>query len=59
MSQPITSLSEEEEIFQRTVREFAEQEVRPLVAEMESEMRQPPELLAKLFELGLMGSGRR
>ena len=55
MSQPITSLSEEEEIFRQTVREFAEQEVRPLVAEMERDTRQPPELLAKLFELGLMG----
>jgi butyryl-CoA dehydrogenase/short/branched chain acyl-CoA dehydrogenase len=52
---PITELSEEERIFRDTVREFAETRVRPRVAEMEREKRQPPELIAELFGLGLMG----
>jgi short-chain 2-methylacyl-CoA dehydrogenase len=52
---PITELSEEERIFRDTVREFAESRVRPRVAEMERERLQPPELIAELFGLGLMG----
>ena len=55
MSLPITSLSEEEQIFRQTVREFAEEQIRPRVEEMERETRQPQELLDALFELGLMG----
>ncbi len=52
---PLTRLSEEEELFRRTVREFAEQEVRPRVAAMEKASAIDPALLAKFFELGLMG----
>ena len=52
---PITELSEEERIFRETVREFAESRIRPRVPEMERERCQPPELIAELFELGLMG----
>jgi alkylation response protein AidB-like acyl-CoA dehydrogenase len=55
MSQPVTSLSEEEEIFRQTVREFAEERVRPRVEEMERETKQPQDLLDELFALGLMG----
>ena len=55
MSQPITTLSEEEEIFRATVREFAEERIRPRVEEMERECSQPRELLDEMFELGLMG----
>jgi len=55
MSQPITSLTEEEEIFRATVREFAEQQVKPRVEEMERECKQPRDLLDQMFELGLMG----
>ena len=55
MSQPLTSLSEEEEIFRATVREFAEARIRPLVEEMERNCEQPRELIDELFELGLMG----
>ena len=55
MGRPITELSEDEEIFRATVREFAEARVRPSVAEMERERSQPPDLLRELFELGLMG----
>src|SRR2546426_9616673 len=55
MSAPITELSEEERIFRDTVREFAETRIRPRVAEMERERCQPPDLIAELFGLGLMG----
>ena len=52
---PLTALSEDEVLFRETVRDFAENEIRPLVSEMDREMRIEPSLLPKLFELGLMG----
>jgi alkylation response protein AidB-like acyl-CoA dehydrogenase len=55
VSAALTVLSEEEEIFRATVREFAEQRVKPRVEEMERAAAQPKELLDELFELGLMG----
>ena len=55
VTRPITRLSEEEEIFRETVREFAEERIRPRVAEMDRDAVQPPELLEALFEMGLMG----
>ena len=54
MSQPLTSFSEEEEIFRASVRDFAEERVRPLVQEMERECKQPRALIDEMFELGLM-----
>jgi alkylation response protein AidB-like acyl-CoA dehydrogenase len=51
----LTSLSEEEELFRSTVREFAEAEVRPHVSAMDEAAQFRPELIAKFFELGLMG----
>ncbi len=55
MTPPLTKLSEEEELFRDTVRDFAEREVRPRVAAMERASAVNPALLAKCFELGLMG----
>ena len=55
MSQPLTEFSEEEEIFRATVRDFAEERVKPLVEQMEREAQQPRELLDEMFALGLMG----
>jgi len=52
---PLTKLSEEEELFRDTVRDFAEREVRPRVAAMERASTMDPALLANCFELGLMG----
>ena len=52
---PLTALSEDEVLFRETVQDFAENEIRPLVSEMDREMRIEPSLLPKLFELGLMG----
>ncbi len=53
--QPLSRLSEEEELFRATVREFAETEIRPFVHEMDEAAKFRPELIAKFFELGLMG----
>src|SRR2546429_994994 len=52
---PLTTLSEEEELFRRTVRDFAERGVRPRVAAMERAAALDPALLTQCFELGLMG----
>ena len=52
---PLSVLSEEEELFRQTVREFAETEVGPYVHEMDEASQFRPELIAKFFELGLMG----
>src|SRR2546422_9716066 len=52
---PLTKLAEEEELSRHAVRDFAEREVRPRVAAMERAAALDPALLAKFFELGLMG----
>jgi short/branched chain acyl-CoA dehydrogenase len=48
-------LSPEHELIRRTVRDFAEQKVAPVAAELDREHRFPYELVAELAELGLMG----
>jgi alkylation response protein AidB-like acyl-CoA dehydrogenase len=50
----LTTLSEEEELFRASVREFAEGEVRPRVEAMEHAGKLDPELIKHCFELGLM-----
>jgi alkylation response protein AidB-like acyl-CoA dehydrogenase len=50
-----TVLSEEEELFRSTVREFAESEVRPHVSEMDEQAHFRADIIPKFFELGLMG----
>ncbi|NNE67760.1 MAG: acyl-CoA dehydrogenase [Pyrinomonadaceae bacterium] len=50
----LTSLSEEEEMFQASFREFAEGEVRPRVDDMEKAGKLDPELIKQCFEIGLM-----
>ena len=51
----LTNLSEDEELFRKMVREFAENEIGPLVSKMDREMQIDSALLKKFFELGLMG----
>jgi short/branched chain acyl-CoA dehydrogenase len=48
-------LGDEHRLIQRTVREFATQEVAPVAEELDREKRFPYEIVAKLGDLGLMG----
>ena len=52
---PLTTLSEDERLFQASVYEFADREIRPLVREMDEQAKIPRALIDKLFELGIMG----
>jgi alkylation response protein AidB-like acyl-CoA dehydrogenase len=52
---PVTALTEEEQMFKDTVRQFAEASVAPLVHDMDRDGRLDPALIPQLFELGLMG----
>jgi butyryl-CoA dehydrogenase/short/branched chain acyl-CoA dehydrogenase len=54
-SRPLTSLNDEDTLFRQSVREFAEQQIRPLAAEMDEKGKFAPELIQQFFELGLMG----
>jgi alkylation response protein AidB-like acyl-CoA dehydrogenase len=52
---PLTALSEDEKMFRASVREFAEGELRPRVAEMDAHAKLDPALIKQCFDLGLMG----
>jgi alkylation response protein AidB-like acyl-CoA dehydrogenase len=54
LTSALTTLSEEEELFRASVREFAEGEVRPRVEKMEHASKLDPDLIKQCFELGLM-----
>src|SRR5713226_9416665 len=54
-SNPLTSLTEDEQMFRASVREFAEGELRPRVAEMDAHGKLDPALIKQCFDLGLMG----
>jgi len=51
----LTDLSEDERILRDSIREFAEAQVRPLVREMDEHAKISPDLVRKLFDLGVMG----
>src|SRR5438067_8097022 len=48
-------LAEEHQLVRRTVRDFAEQRIAPVAAELDREERFPYDIVAELAELGLMG----
>jgi alkylation response protein AidB-like acyl-CoA dehydrogenase len=52
---PLTTLTEDEEMFRSSVREFAEGELRPRVEEMDERGKLDPALTSQCFDLGLMG----
>ncbi|MDX1584298.1 MAG: acyl-CoA dehydrogenase family protein, partial [Thermoanaerobaculia bacterium] len=52
---PLTLLSEEEQMFQEAVREFAVEQIRPLVHEMDEKAEMNEDLIKSFFELGIMG----
>jgi alkylation response protein AidB-like acyl-CoA dehydrogenase len=54
LPQALTALTEEEELFRASVREFAEGEVLPLVEQMEHAGKLDENLIKQCFELGLM-----
>jgi alkylation response protein AidB-like acyl-CoA dehydrogenase len=53
--QPLTLLTEEEQMFRDTVRQFAQDSIAHRVMDMDEAARIDPDLIPELFELGLMG----
>jgi len=51
---PLTTLSEDEQLFRDSVYEFADREIRPRVREMDEHAKIPADLIEKLFDLGVM-----
>ncbi len=51
----LTSWSEDENAFRDAVRSFAESEIKPHVTHMDEAAKMKPEIVSKLFEMGLMG----
>lgn len=54
---PLTRLSQDEELFRDTCRDFASSRVRPMVARMDRDAELDASLAPELFALGLMGIG--
>ncbi|HKB79875.1 MAG TPA: acyl-CoA dehydrogenase [Thermoanaerobaculia bacterium] len=52
---PLTLLSEEEQMFQQSVRDFAIEKIRPLVHDMDRNAAMSKDLIASFFDLGIMG----
>jgi butyryl-CoA dehydrogenase/short/branched chain acyl-CoA dehydrogenase len=52
---PLTSLNEDEKLFQSTVRQFAREQIRPHVREMDEAGVFRKDLIRQFFEMGLMG----
>src|SRR5205085_9923104 len=50
----LTQLSQDETLFRDSVYELADREIRPLVREMDEHAKIQPQLLASLFDLGVM-----
>ncbi len=52
---PLTALTEDEKLFQSTVRKFAREQIRPYVREMDEAGVFRKDLIRQFFEMGLMG----
>jgi butyryl-CoA dehydrogenase/short/branched chain acyl-CoA dehydrogenase len=55
MTPPLTALSEDEKMFQATVRRFARERIRPYVREMDEAAVFRKGIIQEFFEMGLMG----
>src|SRR5437763_8869261 len=55
LARPLTTLSEDEQMFRDSVREFAEGEIRKRVEEMDERAHLDPSIMKQCFDLGLMG----
>src|SRR6478609_7343182 len=53
-SPALTRLAEDEAIFRDSVYEFADREIRPLAREMDEHAKFSPDLIKKMFDLGVM-----
>src|SRR4029434_8922587 len=51
----LSQLSQDEALFRDSVYEFADREIRPFVREMDEHAKIRPDLLPRLFDLGVMG----
>jgi butyryl-CoA dehydrogenase/short/branched chain acyl-CoA dehydrogenase len=51
----LTALSEDEKLFQTTVRKFAREQIRPYVREMDEAGVFRKDIIKQFFEMGLMG----
>jgi alkylation response protein AidB-like acyl-CoA dehydrogenase len=54
-ARPLTTLSEDEQMFRASVREFAEGEIRKRVEAMDEQGHLDPALMKQCFDVGLMG----
>lgn len=52
---PLTTLSEDEELFRSEIAKFAKSQIAPKVLEMDEAEKMDPGLIQQLFEMGLMG----
>ncbi len=52
---PLTALTEDEKLFQSTVRKFAREQIRPYVREMDEAGVFRKDIMRQFFEMGLMG----
>src|SRR5579864_9325693 len=52
---PLTALTDDEKMFQSTVRKFAREEIRPYVREMDEAAVFRKDIIAQFFQMGLMG----
>src|SRR5262249_26353127 len=52
---PLTTLNDDEQIFQDQIAQFAVSKIRPLVRKMDEEAHLDPEICKQCFELNLMG----
>ncbi len=51
---PLTVLAEDEQLFCDSVRDFAEEKIRPCAGPMDREAKMDPDLIRQFFDLGLM-----
>src|SRR5215472_9666463 len=51
---PLTTINDEETLFRQSVREFSDQQIKPLAAEMDEAGKFSPDLIKQSFDLGLM-----
>ncbi|NBB77102.1 MAG: acyl-CoA dehydrogenase, partial [Bacteroidetes bacterium] len=53
--QPLTQLTEDEQMLKDAAADFAEAVIRPRVEEMDEKAKLDPDLVKQFFEMGLMG----